>query len=221
MRAYNYAMRRSPFGPLIVFFALASAGPARGNIIYSGLQNVVLQNQNTTLDLAGSPGTWDNLQLSIEGAAGGSNDIHAGAEVALASSSSSFPLVTRLGLGDPYPSSPLFGSGSEILWGFGTGPADGEFFAATKFATFGTGPAYLGWIHFNVQNSATSNASLTVIDWAYSDVAGQTLAMGAVPEPSYSLLIGLMLLLVILFRTARRNHRVHSYFQSAVKMLNS
>ena len=158
--------------------------PAFGNITYSGLQTVSLQgapgtNQALTINLAGDPGTWDSLNLGIylptDGSGGGANNIFASADVALASSSGGFPLITRFKYGDPFPSNPVFGSGSEILWGFGTGPADGDFFAALMFSTFGTGPAYLGWIHLKVSNSSTSSPTIAVIDWAYSD---QPIAMG-------------------------------------------
>ncbi len=158
--------------------------PAFGYITYSGLQNVSLQGvpgttQVLTINLVGDPGSWDSLNLGIssttDGSGGGTNNIFASAEVALASSSGGFPLITRFQYGDPYPSSPVFGSGSEILWGFGTGPADGDFFAAVAFSTFGTGPAYSGWIHLRVSNSSTSSPTITVIDWASSD---QPIAMG-------------------------------------------
>jgi Bacterial Ig-like domain (group 3) len=162
--------------------------PAFGSITYSGPQTVSLQgvagtNQAITINLAGDPGTWDTLNIGIylNGSGGGANNIFAGAEVALASSSASFPVITRFQYGDPFPSNPIFGSGSEILWGFGTGPADGDFFAAVMFSTFGTGPAYSGWIHLKVSNSSTSSPTITLIDWAYSD---QPIAMGQGGKPT-------------------------------------
>jgi len=204
-------MRRFVVYAFIVFLALANAGPASGDLIYSGLQNILLQGvpnsvQTLTLDLASDAGTWDNLQLEISeiGLGGGTNTIYPGAEVALASTPGSFPLVTRFTLGDPFPSTPLFGSGGETLWGFGTGPADGSFYSATRFGNFGGGPKYLGWVHLNVQNSSTDHAAITVIDWAYSDVVGQTVAIGETPEPSTFALTGSVLLIGLLFGTVRR-----------------
>lgn len=157
-----------------------SALPAFGNITYSGLRNISLQgvdgtSQTLTLNLAGDTASWDTFNLGIYLPGGAANNVFAGAEVALASTAGTFPLITRLNYGDPYPVSPLFGSGSETLWGFGTGPADGDFYAATLFSTFGTGPAYAGWIHLKVSNSATASPAITVVDWAYSD---RPIAMG-------------------------------------------
>jgi hypothetical protein len=191
---------RSIFLPLVVFWIGISATPAFGNITYSGPQNISLQGvpdttQVLTIHLAGDSGSWDALNLSVSttldaggGGGGGANNIFAGAEVAMTSSSGGFPLITRFNYGDPYPASPLFGSGSEILWGFGTGPADGDFFAAVVFGTFGTGPAYLGWVHLSVSNSATSSPTVTVIDWAYSD---QPIAMGQGAPSTARIHIGL------------------------------
>jgi len=176
--------------------------PAFANTIYSGLRNISLHGAPDTivdfdLDLADDPGSWDTIRLDIAtiGMGGGANTVFDGAEVALASSSGSFPVITRLNNGDPFPSDPMFGSGSLILWGFGHGAADGDFFAAMEFGTFGGSPMYFGWIHLSVSNSFTSSPIITVIDWAYSDQPGQTITMGQstptpVPEPSTMLLFG-------------------------------
>jgi hypothetical protein len=192
--------------------SLAPIAPVFGTIIYSGPQNLLLQgvpntSQSLTINLAGNLAGWDTLQLSIGAnsiASVGTNDIFAGAGVALASTASGFPAVTEFNLGDPYPSSPLFGSGSEVLWGNGIagGFTDGAGYAATRFGTQGGGPAFSGWIHLRIQNSALPTASLTVIDWAYSDQVGQAISMGQIPEPStLSLLVfGLIAGTVIRFR---------------------
>jgi hypothetical protein len=182
--------------------------------MYSGLQNITLRGvpnatQILTIDLAKDPGTWDTLQLEIADdpmpGSIGITTIHPGAEVALASAPGDFPFVTRLGDGDPYPSGAILGSGSKFLW-VGTSAPDGDFFAATQFGTFGTGQAYSGWIHFIVQNTSTSSASMTVIDWAYSDVIGETIAMGQipVPEPSSLALLLSSLLSGMVFPFTRR-----------------
>jgi len=162
--------------------------PVFGDIVYSGVQNMPLQgvagtNQFWNIFLAGDPAAWDTLNLEIAQLAsgGGANNIFPGAQVALASTLATFPVVTRFNSGDPFPSSPVFGSGSEILWGFGTAQTDGDFFAAMKLGTFGGGPQFTGWIHLKVQNSSNSCAAITVVDWAYSDQVGQTIAMGQKP----------------------------------------
>ena len=157
--------------------------------------------QSVMIPLAGVSAGWDTLQLGISasGIGGGTNDIYAGAEVALASATGSFPVITRLNYGDPYPSSPVFGSGSEVLWGFGFGLGDGDFYTASEFGTFGGGPALLGWVHLSVENSS-SIAKITVIDWAYSDVAGETVAMGQIPEPATLLMVASALAIGFLLR---------------------
>ena len=197
---------------LILFAICSIPAPTCAGPVYSGLQNISLQGiPNTikvfTVDLADDLGTWDRFQLSIadDSLPGsiGTNDIYSGAEVALASLSGDFPFVSRFGYGDAYPSRPIFGSGSKLLWS-GSSAADGDFFAAMQFGTFGTGPEYSGWIHLNVENSSTPSAAITVIDWAYSDVVGETIAMGQVPEPSSFALLGSSLVSGMLFGAARR-----------------
>jgi hypothetical protein len=181
-----------------------------GVIYYSGVQNVLLEgvpgaNRILSLDLAVDPGTWDNLQFSIStaGLGGGANDVWEGAPVSLASSAAAFPLVTRFDYGDPYPSNPVFGSGSLTLWGYGTGPADGDFYAAFQTGTSGGGPQYNGWIHLDVEKTDSSNPVVTVIDWAYSigesiSSIGQTLPSSVgnvVPEIDPNSAIGALALL--------------------------
>jgi len=116
--------------------------------------------------------------------------------VSLASDAAIFPRVTRFNYGDAYPSNPLFVSGSGILWGFGFGPADGDFYSAMMLGTFSTGPGYVGWMHMLVENSATFNPTITVIDWAYSNQVGESIFMGQTPapEPSSIVLFGSALL---------------------------
>ncbi len=158
---------------------------------YSGPKNLVLQGvsgtpQTLTINLAGDPAGWDTLQLSISPsgtASVGSNTITSTAGVALAGNPANIPVVLPLNLGDPYPNNPAIVSGSLLLWGNGAtgGFSDGEQYAAMMFGTQQGGPYYLGWIHFNVQNSALPTATLTVIDWAYEIIVGPSLPTGQLP----------------------------------------
>jgi len=203
----------SVFFLFLTFLIWGSFTSAFADLIYSGPRNILLQGvpgtvQSLVLDLGGTPGDSDDLQLSIAeiGLGGGTADSASGHWATLASSAGIFPVVSRYSNGDPYPSNPVFGSGSLILWGFGFGPADGNFFAATRF---GNGPEYSGWIHLIIQESATSNASITVVDWAFSNVVGQTIQMGQVsqvPEPSsFALLGGALPVCLLLFWIARKS----------------
>ncbi len=207
----NALVNRILLSAVVLFAVSSTAATVYGNVIYSGPQDILLQGvpdtfQRITIHLAGDAGTWDLLDLGIAGTSlgGGTNTIYSGAEVALAANSG---LIMRLNLGDPFPAGPVFGSGGEILWGFGTGPRDGDFFAAALFGTFGTGPAFSGWVHLNVQGSSTNTASLRVVDWAYSDRVGETIAMGQVPEPSTFSFLALSFVAGALFRIVKRRPR--------------
>jgi len=187
---------------LVTFIGVnvVSVGSVSPAIIYSGPQNLSVQGvlnatQILSIDLAGDIGSSDNLQLSITSVSLGSvgaNDVVPGAEVALLSAPSDFPLVERLDFGDPFPSSFIVGSGSKILWQSSPpGGLDiGEFkdvtgYAAMVFGTFGGGPQYSGWIHLSVEGYSLLMdplAKLTVIDWAYSDVVGERISMGQIIE---------------------------------------
>jgi hypothetical protein len=186
---------------LLLFFAGGSAMNAfAGSITYSGIQNIVLQgipgsNQTLDIELAGLASPTDIFELEItdfpsfSDPYGGANGVIPGlAEVALAFGT--YPRADPLSFGTPYPSNPQFGSGSIVLYGFGFGPNDGDFYYPLESETSNL----VGWAQLLIQNSNTSNESITVVDWAFTDVPGQTLAMGqvssSVPEPATWLLTG-------------------------------
>jgi hypothetical protein len=186
--------------------AMVSVMPLSADILYSGPENIVLQAApNATLaaavQLAGIPASWDTLSFVIGVGAGGIT-VFPGAEVDLASTANIFPQISRFNFGDSYPSNPLFGSGGLILFGSGFA-GDGDFYSATEFGTFGGGPNYSGWIHLNIQGSTSLAPKLTIIDWAYSNIVGDRISMGAVsestiPEPSTLWSTVLVLVLAVL-----------------------
>jgi len=217
-----YRHRSTLFVATFVWINVVSLNSVFPAIIYSGPQNLSLEgilntSQALFIDLAGdTAGTWDNLKLSIaSGSFGsvGSNDVIPSAEVALASTFISFPLVQKLDFGDPYPSNPIFGSGSKILWQFNPGASldIGEFkdvtgYAAVQFGTFG-GPQYLGWLQLSVENYSSLGdplSKLTVIDWAYSDVIGERIAIGQIAEPSTFSLFFLGLFIFVIYNLSMR-----------------
>ncbi len=192
-------MRSNAF---VLLIAIGSIMPASADIIYSGIQDIVIQSGTQTIELAGVDASWDTISL-VTGADGGGITIFPGAEVALASSATDFPDVTRFNFGDPFPSDPIYGSGGKIIYGPPPHPGDGDFYSAMLFGTFGGGPMYSGWIQLDVQNTGSPAASITVVDWAYSNVVGQTISMGEVPEP-LSLACALFLMLSVLVGSAWR-----------------
>jgi len=172
--------------PIVVLVAFGLTASASADVIYSGIQNIVIQVPFETIELAGVDASWDTISLG--GEVFGGNNIIPSAEVALASSLTE---TLRLNFGDPFPTGAIFPSGTEII----SGPppsfeGDGDFYAAMLFGTFGGGPMYEGWIQLDMQNNGTPEASLTVVDWAYANVVGETITMGEgesvseVPEPS-------------------------------------
>jgi hypothetical protein len=199
---------------LLLFLAGSSAINAfAGSITYSGIQNIVLQgvpgsNQTLDIKLAGLASPTDTFELvitdfpSFGDPYGGTNGVTPGvAEVALAFGA--FPRADPLSFGSPYPSNPQFGSGSIILYGFGFGPGDGDFYYPLESES----SILVGWIQLLIQNSNTSVESITVVDWAFTNVPGQTLAMGqvssSVPEPATWLLAGSALAFGYLVRFSR------------------
>jgi hypothetical protein len=180
---------------IVLTIAFGLTASASADVIYSGTQDIVIQGTIETIELAGVNASWDNISLG--GDVFGGNNIIPNAGVALAYSAGPFAATIRLNFGDPFPSGAIFPSGTEIISGSPPYAGDGDFYAAMLFGTFGGGPMYSVWIQLDMQNNGTPAANLTVVDWAYSNVVGETISMGAVPEPS-SLGYGLRLTLCML-----------------------
>jgi hypothetical protein len=188
---------------LIATTFLASSvfpNPLLGTVVYSGIQNLTLQGtgngtQASTIVIAGDPvGTWDQLRLSVfpqgPGGSAASNDVIGGSwDVILASywganaNGAPYPFVKRLRYGDPSPEFPFTGSGSSLLWIYDPGRLSGvfdagEFTDGSGYAAMKLSGGYLGWIQLRVSGYRSSTPTLTIVDWAYSNVIGEIISMG-------------------------------------------
>ena len=200
---------RSLFVATAFWASLALPRPAFAGMIYSGIQNLALQGtsnpfvaQSLTIAIAGdSAGSWDQLKLSVfpegPGGSGGSNDVAPGSWVELSSyvgadpSNPSYPYVQKLAFGDPIPTNGFQWSGSILLWLYDTARVEpsgiidaGDFKDGTGYAAMMLSGGYYGWIHLGVSGYQSATPTLTVIDWAYSDVAGETFSIGDSSEKS-------------------------------------
>ena len=178
--------------------ALAMATNANASIIYSGIQNV------TASRPAGNNFT-DAAAFTIGGAAAkvfaynanGSRRSTASAYVKVAGGnfleSNAFAFnVKRLASGATISTGQIFGNGHNLrrknnysFTGQFFNPATG--FAGVKFLQ-GVDTHY-GWIRLQVNIGPANAVTTTAIDWAYNDVAGQSITAGegvpsAAPEPS-------------------------------------
>lgn len=178
-------------------------------IIYSGESNISLAGQpdsvqRLVIDIAGKTGDIsDDLTLSILMNAGGTlgeNFAGASSGVALASSPESFPFVSALGFSDPFPTSAIFGSGSLLLWQFGSNLDEGFFKNTTGYAAMlinsnqDISQQLFGWVQLSVSNYNSLSSpfpTIKVVDWAYSNTPGELISIGqrsSVPEGGPSVL---------------------------------
>lgn len=204
-------LRASIFVATALFASVGLPNPALANTVYSGTQNLVLQGtasatQSLTIAIAGDAvGSWDQLKLSVfpEGpdGSGGAYDAVLGSWVTLAAfpgadpSNPLYPYVQNLEFGDPIPTTGFNWSGSPLFWLYDTGRVSppgiidaGEFKDGTGYAAMVLVGGYYGWIHLSVSGYQSATPTLTVIDWAYSNVAGESLSIGQgdptpAPEP--------------------------------------
>ncbi len=165
----------------------------------SSLQDLLPGTDTFELEITDLPGFGDPY--------GGTNGVFPGvAEVALAFGF--FPRADPLSFGAPYPSNPQFGGGSINLYGFGFGPGDGDFYYPLESESSNL----VGWAQLLIQNSNTSVESITLVDWAFTNVPGQTLAMGqvssSVPEPATWLLAVSALAFGFLVRLSRGGYNL-------------
>jgi hypothetical protein len=195
---------------LLIAGAFASMIQITGaTIIYSGEQNISLtgqpdSTQKLVIDIAGETNDIsDDLTLSISLVAFnsvGANEAGAFSGVALGSSAGSFPLISPLSVSDPFPTNAIFGSGSLLLWQFGTTQDIGLFRNTTGYAAMlinlNQDPSqYLqGWVQLSTSNYSSLAApfpAIKVVDWAFSDTPGESILIGQrsnVPEGGPSVL---------------------------------
>jgi hypothetical protein len=184
----------------LTILAVSTTSALASTITYSGIQNIVLNGvPNTTQSynilLLGSAAPTDTLRLQITDNPGFGNPYTASdlmlpgtSEVALLFGS--YPTALALHLGDPYPTSPLYGSGSIIIYDVTYYPLKSS---DAYYPLISETSNLSGWIHLLFNNTNSSNESITVVDWAVTTDPNLRLAMGqgaAAPEPASWLLTG-------------------------------
>ena len=165
--------------------AAASSGTAHAAIIYSGPQNIAV-NQFSALNLDIDGDTQGDLLLKNYVFGGGN---YQGATVnffpgkMVTFNPGSFNYVTALSAGFTVDAAALGNFTGTMAYG-GNNP-NAQFNSATGGfigLQFPTGPNnYNAWVRVDVNNSA---GSFTVVDWAYNSVSGEPIVTGVVPEPS-------------------------------------
>lgn len=177
------------FLPLLSLLLLAAVPAARAAVVYSGVQNVSVPQTftgiyvnlltNTTagaqpVDFNSAP--WVNLAF---GGIDISNDTLL--QVVITAPDQVVDLTTA----DSVGSASNFSSGANYS-STHTGPAANQFqigspgYFGFKFQTVAAGPTFYGWAKITISNSAAG----TLHDWAYEGLAGTSIQVGTVPEPS-------------------------------------
>ena len=183
-------MNRNPI-PCIALSLLFVPCACRAAVVYSGIQNIsipqtfggVYLNIQSGATAFTEPMTW-NTEPWLNPFFGG---------IGMANGVLLRPLVTGanqivniapggfIGIGGTYGTAPG-GSSTHV------GPALNQFqpgatgYVGYRFQLTGGGPEYYGWLGMQVNNVGAG----TIIDWAFQDVSGETVAAGsisAVPEP--------------------------------------
>lgn len=164
--------------------AAAAAGTAQAGIVYSGPQNIAI-NQFNSLNLNIDGDAYGDVLLKNYVFGGGN---YQGATVNFAPGkmvtfTSGLNYVTALNAGFTVETSAL-GSFTGSM-AYGTANPNAQFNNASgKFIglQFPSGANnYNAWVRVNVNNTA---GSFTVVDWAYENTPGQSIVTGVVPEPS-------------------------------------
>jgi hypothetical protein len=198
--------------PLLLLLLLASALPsARASLIYSGIQNVPI------------PLTFDGVFLRLDT---GATSLTAPADFSTAPWINPFfggvgianglllrPIVTgadqvlNLAPGTAVDANGNFvggasGSSTHVGLGLGQFALETPGYLGVAFQTSVGGPEFYGWIQLSLDNDAPGR----IIDWAYDNVSGTPVRVGAtsVPEPGTAL-AGLAVGLLALARRTRRS----------------
>jgi hypothetical protein len=167
--------------------AAASSGTAQAAIVYSGPQNIAI-NQFSSLNLNIDGDAYGDVLLKNYVFGGGN---YQGATVnffpgkMVTFNPGAFNYVTALNSGFTIDTASLATGNFTGSMAYGAANPNAQFnSAAGKFIglQFPSGPNnYNAWVRVNVNNSA---GSFTVVDWAYENVSGQPIVTGVVPEPS-------------------------------------
>lgn len=165
--------------------AAATSGTAQAAIVYSGPQNIAI-NQFSFLNLNIDGDAYSDVLLKNYVFGGGNYQsatvtFFPGKMVTFNSDRSNY--VTALNAGFTVDTSALGDFTGNMAYG-GAYP-NAQFNNATgKFIglQFPSGPGnYNAWVRVDVNNSA---GTFNVVDWAYENVPGQSIVTGVVPEPS-------------------------------------
>jgi hypothetical protein len=197
----------------VLLLGLASADRAAAAIVYSGTNRNVTYSAYDyvpTFSLFNSPGTWDDISLTIIAMESpGYQDLFVfenllqvhGNYVNFAYGSYSLD-VKNFACGAAIDSSTAFANDeyeqfSQYMMQYEPPPpfafTNGEFINTTGYAgiqLINGEDIYYGWIQVSVSNYNNGNITGTLIDWAYNDTPGEAIQAGAVPEPSTLALLG-------------------------------
>jgi len=221
INAMKPVLSRPPLLLALIVFCLfiPSAGAV---IIYSGLvgqsvTGVPNSDQKITINITGDLGSSvDDFTLSVfmNGATViGSNFAGATSQVALVRPSGADPFVTRFSFGDPFPISPISGSGTLTLWNTQPSSEGGNFVDTLGYAAM-ISPTLRGWVLLDVQHHDRATAPfprITVVDYAYTTSQTEAISMGQrFSVPDYPTVLTLMVELaatVVLALFCRRSER--------------
>jgi len=165
--------------------AAASSGTAQAAIIYSGPQNIAI-NQFNALNLDIDGDTQGDLLLKNYVFGGGNYQgatVNFGPGKIVTFNPGSFNYVTALNAGFTVETSALGNFTGSMAYGAANPNAQfnnaSGAFIGLQFPSGANN--YNAWVRVNVDNAA---GSFTVVDWAYNSVSGEPIVTGVVPEPS-------------------------------------
>jgi len=187
--------------------ALAMSGAADADIIYSGVQNVTVEQGGTTFAGIDVDGGGDDMTIVVNNfgfaMAYGAN----GAQIPYSGTSY---WARRFGSGSTIGSGADFNSSTKFIRATNVkGSTFGNWkLSSNGIAGFQLGSGNFGWIRLHAENTGGLVDKLTAIDWAYED-SGATIAAGAtgssgVPVPPSLALLATGAIGVAAMRRRRR-----------------
>ncbi len=182
--------------PILALILAAAPASTHAAILYSGLQNIGITNSFTSVyvdvDAVSSGLTqatgWD-LDAFFGGEAFGNSINFQPARQSVAVNSA----ILRLNIGAVVDSSRNYwnaeaGSSTHIGAGSGQFTSGAEGYLGFKLVDNSAAGPYFGWMRVNFSNAGGTGA---IIDWAYENTSGTAITVGAIPEPTSVLLLGL------------------------------